>query len=114
MLCCRCLFDHHQRLRFAAFICLTFSNEPSDGLPENLLDKNTDFQNFHVCGKNQTCVGIANDYLNYHVCGFYHTCVDFTKDMSRCLVKTTHVWEDTNMCVYFKIQGGTFCICFCI
>ena len=60
----------------------------------------TDFQNFHVCGKNQTCVGIANDFLNYHVCGFYHTCVFFTKYLRHvkvfaknhtCVVKTQYV-----------------------
>ena len=75
-----------------------------------------DFQNFHVFGKNQTCVGITTDYLNFCVCGFIHTCVVFTTylDLSKCLVKTTHVWKNPHMCVYFQIQGGCFCICICI
>ena len=30
-----------------------------------------DFENFHVFGKNQTCVGITTDYLNFSVCGFF-------------------------------------------
>ena len=59
-----------------------------------------DFQNLHVCGKIQKCVGIANDFLNYHVCGFYHTCVFFTKYLRHvkvfaknhtCVVKTQYV-----------------------
>ena len=38
--------------------------------PQMACPRTTDFQNFYVCGKNQTYVGIANDYLNYHVCCF--------------------------------------------
>ena len=62
-----------------------------------------DFQNFHVCGKNKTCVGIANDYLNYHVCGFYHTCVDFTKYLRHVKVfgkNHTCVGKYKHVCVF--------------
>ena len=38
--------------------------------PQMACPRTTDFQNFYVCGKNQTYVGIAKDYLNYHVCCF--------------------------------------------
>ena len=38
--------------------------------PQMACPRTTDFQNFYVCGKNQTYVGIPNDYLNYHVCCF--------------------------------------------
>ena len=71
--------------------------------PRTCLIKNTDFQNFHVCGKNQTCVGIANDYLNYHVCGFYHTCVDFTKYLRHVKVfgkNHTCVGRYKHVCVF--------------
>ena len=59
--------------------------------------RTTDFQNFYVCGKNQTYVGIANDYLNYHVCCFLPHMHGFAKyliDMSK----------------YFQILGDIFCI----
>ena len=69
----------------------------------NCVGITTDFQNFHMCGKNQTCVGIDNDHLNYHVCGFYHTCVDFTKYLRHVKVfgkNHTCVGRYKHVCVF--------------
>ena len=51
-----------------------FQMSPQMACPRTCLIKNTDFQNFHVCGKNQTCVGIAKlscVWFLPHMCGFY-------------------------------------------
>ena len=79
-------------LKLVAFVCYVFSKVSSDN-----------FQKFHVCGKNQTCVGIDNDHLNYHVCGFYHTCVDFTKYLRHVKVfgkNHTCVGKYKHVCVF--------------
>ena len=56
------------------FSRVRFQMSPQMACPRTCLIKNTDFQNFHVCGKNQTCVGISKlscVWFLPHMCGFY-------------------------------------------
>ena len=70
--------------------------------PRTCLIKNTDFQNFHVCGKNQTCVGIANDYLNYHVCCFLPHMHGFAKYLR--YVEVFPIETDMTMSMEFNLD----------